>query len=65
VNRERLLREFNMITEEDLAALFGVDPKTLKNRSPDDLPRFTKTGGQRLYPKDEVDAWLRKRMNAV
>jgi len=63
VNRERLLREFNMITEEDLAALFGVDPKTLKNRSLDDLPKFTKTGGQRLFPKAEVEAYLLRRMN--
>jgi hypothetical protein len=63
IDRERLLAEFNMITEEDLAILFDVEVKTLKNRSSHDLPPFTKTGGKRLFFKDDVTAYMRRRMS--
>jgi hypothetical protein len=59
--RDALLQEFDMMTEDQLAALFGVEIKTLKNRPPSELPPFTKTGGQRLFFKEGVRDYLRKR----
>lgn len=63
VSRERLLAEFNMITQEELATLFGVDVRTLQNRPDSKLPAYSKVGGQRLYFKDDVVAFM-KRMQA-
>ena len=62
-DRERLLREFDMISEEDLAILFGVQVKSLKNRPTNDLPPFTKTGGKRLFFRSDVMSYMRLRMN--
>ena len=63
MDRERLLREFGMITDDDLAILLGISPHTLKNRPTNELPPFTKSGGKyRLYFKDDVTAYMRKRM---
>jgi Helix-turn-helix domain len=61
--RLRLMGEFGVMTEGDLAILFGVEVKTLKNRKENELPPFTKTGGQRLFFKDDVMAYMRKRMS--
>ncbi len=61
--KQRLLNEFNVITEEDLAILFGVEVKTLKNRATHDLPPFTKTGGKKLFFKEDVVAYMRRRMS--
>ena len=60
VDRERLLTEFNMITMEELATLFGVDVRTLQNRPDSKLPTYSKVGGQRLFFKDDVVAFMRK-----
>jgi hypothetical protein len=61
--RVRLMTEFGVITEAELAILFGVEVKTLRNRKENELPPFTKTGGQRLFFKEDVMAYMRKRMN--
>ena len=59
-DRDRLLAECEVITEEDLAHPVGVEVKTLKNRDPNDLPRYK---GQRLFFKKDVLAYMRKRMS--
>lgn len=63
VNREALLEQFGVMTEEHLASLLGVEVKTLKNRSEKDLPPFSKTGGKRLFFKEDVLAYLRRGRN--
>jgi hypothetical protein len=60
IDRERLLAEFGLITEKQLAVLLGVDIKTLKNRPRSELPVFSRTGRQRLFHKDAVQAYLAK-----
>jgi hypothetical protein len=56
-----LLKEFGLVTEEDLAALLGVSVKTLKNRRREDLPEFVKAGRRRLFKADSVRAYLEER----
>jgi DNA-binding transcriptional regulator YiaG len=63
VERHALLTQFGLMTEERLAVLLGVAVKTLQNREQGDLPPFTKTGNERLYYKDDVAEYLRKRVN--
>jgi len=62
-NRKPLLEDCGMYTEEDVAAILDVSVKTLKNRSVDDLPPFSKAGGKRLFFKEDVVAFLRQRMS--
>jgi hypothetical protein len=61
MQRTALLNEFNVMTEEQLATLFGVEVKTLKNRPADDLPPFSRTGGKRLFFKTDVLEFLKRR----
>jgi hypothetical protein len=49
VESERMLRDFDMMTEDQVAILLDVDVKTLKNRQPSDLPRHSKVGAKRLF----------------
>ena len=58
IDRERLLAEFDMITEQDLATLLRVDVKTLRNRSRSELPTFSKVGRERLFHKEAVKTYL-------
>lgn len=64
VPRKRLLEEFGMLTQEELATLFGVDVKTLMNKSAKELPPHSRVGGKRLFFKDDVMRYLRKHMGA-
>jgi hypothetical protein len=58
IDRDRLLAEFDMMTEESVAALLDIDTKTLKNRPLDQQPTFTKIGNKRLYHKASVVEYL-------
>jgi hypothetical protein len=58
IDRDRLLAEFDMMTEESVAALLDIDTKTLKNRPLDQQPTFTKIGNKRLYHKASVVKYL-------
>src|SRR5436190_24047259 len=57
--RQQLLATFDLITEEQLAMLLGVEVKTLKNRDQRDLPAFSKVGNKRLFFKADVVKYLR------
>lgn len=54
-----LLKHFDKVTEEQLAALLGVKVKTLKNRPRADLPAFKKVGHRRLFDGESVREFLR------
>jgi hypothetical protein len=58
--REVLLREFDLLTEQDLAVLLDVKPKTLRNRPFSDLPEFVTVGRRRLFYRKSVAAYLQK-----
>lgn len=63
IPRDRLLQEFGMLTLEDLATLWGLDIRTLKNRvykNKNNLPPHTNIGGKRLFYRDDIDTWMRK-----
>lgn len=62
VQRRDLLEAFGLVTEQQLAILLDVDPKTLKNRSRKNLPPYTKVSGKRLFFRDDVLAYMRGRM---
>lgn len=50
----QLLDEFDLVSEDDLAALFAVNPKTLRNTPHADLPAFVKIGRKRFFLKSAV-----------
>jgi hypothetical protein len=58
--RADLLREFDLLTEQDLAVLLDVKTKTLRNRPFSDLPEFVTVGRRRLFYRASVAAYLRK-----
>ena len=58
--RKGLLEEFGMLTQEELATLFGVDVKTLQNKDPKELPPHSRVGGKRFFFKDDVKAYMRR-----
>lgn len=57
--KQDLLKHFGLVTEDQLANLLGVKPKTLKNRPRDKLPRFIKQGHRRLFEEESVREFLR------
>ena len=54
IDRKRLLAEFDLLTEENVARLLNIDVKTLKNRPRTQQPSFSKVGRARLYSKQAV-----------
>lgn len=48
------LKEFDLVPEEDFAAMLGVSVKTLKNRPRDQLPDFVKVGHRRLFRAESI-----------
>lgn len=54
------LKAFDLLTEEDFAALLGVAVKTLKNRPRTQLPEFVKIGHRRLFKKASVREYLER-----
>jgi len=60
IPRRRLLDEFGMMTQEELATLWGIDVKTLWNKADKELPPHSRVGGKRLFFKDDVLSYMRK-----
>ena len=58
IERERLLAEFDMITEDSVAALLGIAVITLRNRPLTQQPTFSKVGRDRLYHRKSVMEFL-------
>jgi hypothetical protein len=57
-SRRQLLEDFGLLTEGELAVLFDVEIKTLKNRPANDLPPFTRTGGTKLFFREDIKKFL-------
>lgn len=57
---KRLLEQFGLIPEEDLAEMIGVKVKTLKNRPHSELPEFVKAGRRRLFKAASVRSYLER-----
>ena len=55
---EGLLKEFGLITEEDLASLLGIAMSSLKNRPRSELPEFAKVGRRRLFKEASVRDYI-------
>jgi hypothetical protein len=48
-----------LISEQDLALLWGISIKTLKNKPFADLPEFTMLGRQRMFYVRSVEQYMR------
>ena len=59
------LEAFDLLPEEDFAAMLGVTVKTLKNRPRAQLPEFVKVGHRRLFKKASVKEFLDRHGIAV
>jgi hypothetical protein len=57
--RTELLEKFGLITESDLATLWGVSVKTLRNKPLVDLPEFVNMGRARLFYVESVGRVMR------
>lgn len=58
----RLRRQFDLVTESELAALAGVDLRTLREwRAKAEDPEHIKLGRNVLYPRQAVADWLQRR----
>lgn len=57
--QDDLLKHYGLVSEEQLAAILGITPKTLQNRRPEKLPKFIKQGRRRLFLEDSVRDYLR------
>jgi hypothetical protein len=57
-DRANLLAQFDLMTEAQLAVLFGVTVKTLQNRPLAKLPSFSKVGNERLFSREAVKEYL-------
>lgn len=57
-----LRRKLGYLTEAEVAAILGVELKTMKNwRAAKDGPPHTQAGGSTLYRIDSVTKWLAAR----
>jgi hypothetical protein len=56
VDRQRLLDEFDIITEEDVAALCGCTLKSFRNRPRSKKPKMAKIGDNQVSTR----AWIRE-----
>jgi phage terminase Nu1 subunit (DNA packaging protein) len=57
------MESYEVLNMAGLATLFGVDIRTLQNRPDKNLPPYSKVGAQRLFFKQDVVDWMRRRMN--
>jgi hypothetical protein len=60
--RHELLAQFGLLSEDDLALLWGVEPKTLRNKPYSELPEFVTVGRQRLYYAESVAMLMRAKV---
>ena len=58
VSEERLLKHFGLMTERQVAALFGITVPSLRNRPADKLPDSRKVGRRRLFVEESVRQFL-------
>ena len=58
VNIDEICKRFDLVTQEQLAALLGVELKTLRNRGDDDLPKYVSRGRRRLFLASSVREYL-------
>ena len=58
IDRQRLLDEFGIVTEADVARLLNIDVKTLRNRPLSQKPKFTKIGAKRVTTRQWVRDYL-------
>lgn len=59
---DALRRDLGLLTEEDIAALAGVEVKTVKEwRTQRTGPPYTKFGRRPLYRTESVLRWLKDR----
>lgn len=57
-----LRRKLGYLSEAEVAAVVGVEVKTLKNwRAAKDGPPYSQAGGSTLYRIDSVTKWLASR----
>lgn len=61
--RQRVLDRLDLLTEADLARLYGCGRKALQNRPHSELPPFFRAGGKRLWFRDDVVKYFRNRTN--
>jgi hypothetical protein len=60
---QHVLDELGLVTEDQLAMIYGCGRKAMQNRARAELPPFFKAGGKRLFFRDDVVKFFRNRTN--
>lgn len=58
VKDRELLKQFDLVSEDQVAALLGITVESLRNRPVDKLPAFFKSGRRRLFRGEAVRAFI-------
>jgi hypothetical protein len=63
VDRQEILDRLGLMTEVQLAAIYGCGRRAMQNRPKSELPPFFRAGGKRLFFRDDVIKFFRSRTN--
>lgn len=58
IERKRLLDDFDIVSEEDIATIFDIDLKTLRNRPASKKPKMKKVGAKNVTTRQWLRAYL-------
>ena len=61
VDRQLVLDRLDLLTEAQLAAIYGCGRKAMQNRPRSELPPFFRAGGKRLFFREDVVRFFRNR----
>lgn len=61
--RQRILAELGLMDEAELALLYECGIKALKNRAQSELPPYFRAGGKRLFFREDVIDFFKRRRN--
>jgi len=58
--RHRVLSDLGLMSEEDLALIYGCGVRALKNRPKNELPPFFRAGGKRVFFRADVIEYFQR-----
>lgn len=61
VDRQQVLDRLDLLTEAQLAAVYGCGRKAMQNRPRSELPPFFRAGGKRLFFREDVVKFFKNR----
>jgi len=63
VDQQMVLDQLGLMTEAQLASLYGCGRKAMQNRPRSELPPFFRAGGKRLFFREDVVRFFKNRTN--